>query len=149
MAAKIEVRLLGQALRWSPARVFMLVSSIWHLLLGIVGLFYDRSFPFGSAATKNGGSDHIFGIFETNGWHSVAALTLGAVSLYFVMRPGRARDAAMVIGVFHVALVAALVVWPPEVFWMASNTADQIVHASTAIGGIAAALWTRATARDH
>lgn len=133
---------------WSPARVFMLMSSLWHLPLGIAGLLYDQTFPLGSAAAERAGSAHIFGIFETNGWHSTAALALGAVSLYFLLRPERARDAAMAIGVFHVALVVALVVWPPETFLIASNAADQIVHSSTAIAGIGAALLTRATSRD-
>jgi hypothetical protein len=131
--------------RWTPARIFMLVSALYHLPLGIVGLLYDQTFPIGSAEAEHAGSDHIFGIFETNGWHSLAALVLGVVSLYFMMRPRRARDAALAIGVFHVGLVAALIAWPPETFWLASNAADQIIHSFTAIAGIGTALLTRGT----
>ena len=130
---------------WSPARVFMLISALYHLPLGIAGLVYDQTFPIGAAATERAGSDHVFGIFETNGWHSLAALGLGAASLYLMVRPRRARDAALSIGVFHVGIVAALIAFPPETFWLASNTADQIVHSSTAIGGIGSALLTRGT----
>lgn len=128
---------------WSPARIFMLVSALWHLLLGIAGLLYNQTFPIGSDSAERSGSDHIFGVFETNGWHSSAALLLGVISLYFLVRPARAREGALTIGIFHVALVAALIIWPPETFWIASNTADQIVHASTAILGIGSALLTR------
>ncbi len=121
----------------------MLAAAVWHLPLGIVGLVYDQTFPVGATAAERAGSEHIFGIFETNGWHSLAALVLGIVTAYFAMYPRRARDAALFLGLFHVGLVTALVVAPPTTFWLASNGADQVVHASTAIGGIASALLTR------
>jgi hypothetical protein len=128
---------------WTPARIFMLVAAVWHLPLGIVGLVYDQTFPVGAAAAARASSEHIFWVFETNGWHSLAALLLGIVTAYFTVYPRRAREAALVLGVFHVGLVTALVVWPPSTFWLASNAADQAVHASTAIGGIASALVTK------
>ena len=131
--------------RWSPARIFMLISVLYHLPLGIAGLIYDQTFPVGAVEAEHAGSDHIFGIFETNGWHSLAALALGVFSVYFMMRPRRARDAALVIGVLHVGIVIAFIAWPPETFWFASNTADQIVHSFTAIGGIGAAMLSRDT----
>ena len=131
--------------QWSPARVFMLVSTVYHLPLGIAGLLYDQTFPIGSSETSRAGSELVFGVFETNGWHSLAALALGVVSVYFLVRPRRARDAAMAIGVLHVGIVAALIVWPPETFSLASNAADQVVHSFTAIGGIGTALLTRDT----
>ena len=132
-----------QAGAWTPARVFMLVSAAWHLPLGIIGLAIDQTFPIGSGEAATAHSDHIFGIFETNGWHSLAALALGIISAFFAMRPRRARDAALAIGIFHVGLVAALIAWPPETFWIASNAADQVVHSSTAITGVGTALLTR------
>jgi hypothetical protein len=129
--------------RWTPARMFMLAAAVWHLLLGIVGLVYDQTFPVGATAAVQASSQHIFGIFETNGWHSLAALILGIITAYFTMYPRRAREAALIIGLLHVGIVAALVVWQPSTFWLASNRADQVVHASTAIAGIASALLTR------
>lgn len=121
----------------------MLAAAVWHLPLGIVGLVHDQTFPVGATAAERAGSEHIFGIFETNGWHSLAALILGIITACFTMYPRRARDAALFIGLFHVGIATALVVAPASTFWLASNGADQIVHASTAIGGIAAALLTR------
>ena len=129
--------------RWTPARVFMLVSTLYHLPLGIAGLIYDQTFPVGAAAAQRAGSELVFGIFETNGWHSVAALVLGVVSVYCTFNPRRARDVALAIGLFHVGIVASLEIWDPSTFWLASNFADQVIHASTAIGGIASALLTR------
>jgi hypothetical protein len=120
----------------------MLVAASWHLLLGTVGLILERSFPIGSGQTLKSGSDHIFGIFEGNGWHSLAALVLGVVTAYFTVYPGWAREAALAIGGFHVGLVLALVLWPPETFWLASNAADQVVHTSTAVAGIVAGIAT-------
>lgn len=137
-SSRISVR--GRA--WTPARVFMLAAAIWHLPLGIVGLLYDQTFPVGASAAEAAGSDHIFGVFETNGWHSLAALILGLITAYFAIYPRRARDAALMIGLIHVGIAAALLVWEPERFWIASNTADQVVHASTAITGIGSALST-------
>lgn len=121
----------------------MLVSTLYHLPLGIAGLIYDQTFPVGASAAERAGSELVFGIFETNGWHSVAALGLGIISVYFTFYPRRARDAAFAIGLFHVGIFASLVIWEPSTFWLASNLADQVVHTSTAVGGIASALLTK------
>lgn len=129
--------------RWTPARIFMLAAAVVHLPLGIAGLVYDQTFPVGATAAERASSELIFGIFETNGWHSLAALLLGIITAYFAMYPRRARDAALIIGVVHVGIFAALAMSQPSTFWLASNGADQVVHASTAIGGIASALLTK------
>ena len=121
----------------------MLVSALYHLPLGILGLLADRTFPIGSSATTEAGSGFVLGVFETNGWHSLAALLLGVVSAYYVLRPRGARSAALVIGLGHVALFVALAVWPPETFWLASNGADQVIHGTTAVAATTAALLTR------
>ena len=128
---------------WTPARIFMLVAAVVHFPLGLAGLIVDRTFPVGAAAAERADSALVFGVFETNGWHSVAALVIAIMAAYFTMYPRRARDAALAIGLFHVGIVASLVVWEPSTFWLASNAADQVVHASTAIGGIASALLTK------
>ena len=129
--------------RWTPARIFMLVSTLYHLPLGIAGLIYDQTFPIGAAAAERADSELVFGIFETNGWHSVAALVLGIISVYFTIYPRRARDVALAIGVFHVGIVVSLILWDPSTFWLASNFADQVIHTLTAIGGISSAMLTR------
>ena len=142
MSSEVTLRGPGEALSWTPARVFMGVSAVWHLPLGLIGLVTDRTFPIGATATTHAESEYIFGVFETNGWHSLAALLLGAISLLFAWRPERARTAALVIGIFHVAVFGSLVLWGPETFWIASNTSDQVVHSTTAIAGLVAGSMT-------
>lgn len=130
---------------WTPARVFLLVTAIVHVPLGIVGFFYDRSFPLGAQATEVAGSAHVFGILETNGWHTLGALLVGVIALNAALNPGRAREVALGLGVFHVGLFASLLVWEPSTFWLASNAADQVIHAFTAIGGIVTGLATHSS----
>ncbi len=129
--------------KWTPARIFMVISAAYHLPLAIVGLALDQTFAFGSDEVARAGSEHVFGIFETNGWHSLLALLLGIISAYYAMYPRGARDAALMIGLLHVGIVASLILWEPSTFWLASNDADQVVHTSTAIAGISSALMTR------
>ena len=143
MAAHATVGVAHRGEIWTPARMFMLAAAVVHLPLGIIGLLYDQTFPVGPDAAASAGSEHIFGILETNGWHSLAALGIGIVTAYFMLKPRRARDVALLIGVLHVGIVASLAVWDPSTFWFASNGADQVIHTSTAIGGIGSALLTR------
>ncbi|MDQ3985227.1 MAG: DUF4383 domain-containing protein [Actinomycetota bacterium] len=143
MATDVATGIAPQADGWTPARIFMAASAVFHLPVAIVGLAIDQTFPLGADEAAHAGSEHIFGIFETNGWHSLAALLLGVVSLYFAVRPERAREAALAIGVGHVVIVLALTLWAPSTFLLASDGADQVVHSTTAIAGIGSALLTR------
>ena len=132
---------------WSPARIFMTVSALFHLPIALAGfLLYDQTFPVGPGAAATAEAAHVFGVFETNGWHTLGALVVGAVSLYYALRPAHAREGALGLGVFHVGLVLSLILWDPSTFWIASNAADQVVHASTAVGGIGSALLTSVAA---
>ena len=120
---------------WTPARIFVALSALVHIPIALVGFIQDRTFPIGADAAATAGSEHIFGVLETNGWHTLGALIVGAVSLYATMRPRYARATALVLGITHIALFTALVIWSPSTFWIASNTADQVIHSMTAIGG--------------
>jgi hypothetical protein len=131
--------------RWTPARVFLLVSAAYHLLLGIVGLAIDRTFPLSPHAAASAGSEHIFGIFETNGWHSVLAVLLGVVSAYFAVRPRHAREVALAVGVSQAFAAIALALQDPSNVLLAANGADQVIHTLTAVAGIGSALLTRRT----
>lgn len=131
---------------WTPARVFLLLAAVVHLPLAVVGFVYDRTFPIGPQAAQAAGSAHIFGILATNGWHTLGALIVGLVALRHTINPRGARPAALALGVTHVGLVLSLIIWEPSTFWIASNNADQVIHASTAIGGIVSGLATRARA---
>ena len=136
-----------RAPEWTPARLFLAVSVLYHVPLGIAGLLVDQSFPLSPGAAADAGSGHIFGTFETNGWHSVAGLFIGAVSLIFALRPRYAREAALAIGFGHVGVVLALAIWDPSTFLFASNAADQFIHSATAIGGIVTGLSTPARSK--
>ncbi|HEX2240369.1 MAG TPA: DUF4383 domain-containing protein [Actinomycetota bacterium] len=130
---------------WTPARVFLVASAIYHLPLGIAGLMSNQAFPIGAEAAQRAESALVFGAFETNGWHSLAALLLGIASVYFAWTNWRVRSVALAIGGFHVGIVVSLSIWDPSVFWFASNGADQVIHTGTAVGGLASGL---ATPRD-
>ncbi|HEY7875993.1 MAG TPA: DUF4383 domain-containing protein [Actinomycetota bacterium] len=131
-----------RASEWTPARIFLLVSALYHLPLGILGLLVDQTFPLSAGAAAHASSGHLFGVFETNGWHSVAGLGVGAFSLFYVVRPRHARAAALNLGIGHVLIVIALAIWDPSTFLFASNGADQVIHTTTALGGIASGLLT-------
>jgi hypothetical protein len=120
----------------------MVASALFHIPVAIAGFIYDRTFPIGADAAARASSEQVFGVLRTNGWHTLGALLVGLISLYFALRPRRAREAALGLGVGHVGLFVALVLWTPSTFWIASNWVDQIVHASTAIGGIGSGLLT-------
>lgn len=132
----------SSASSWTPARVFMVVSALFHIPIGVIGFLYDRTFPIGAKAAATAGSGRIFGVFETNGWHTLGALLIGVVSLYFALRPDHAREGALGIGALHVGLWFSLILADPSTFWIASNGADQIVHSITAVSGIATGLLT-------
>ena len=71
--------------KWTPARWYLLVFAIVHLPLGVAGLVVDRSFPIGAGATRTENPGYVFGVLETNGWHSLAALLLGIVAAAVVV----------------------------------------------------------------
>lgn len=129
--------------KWTPARWFLLAFAVLHVPLGIGGLIVDRSFPIGAEAARAGDRGHLFGVLETNGWHSLAALLLGVIAAAAVVGAGDARRVALAIGALHVVLVVSLILWDPSNFWIASNDADQAIHASSAAGGLVFGLMTR------
>lgn len=143
MEAQIRQTRVGQ---WSPARLYLALNGPWHLVLAVGGFLVNQSFPTSIAAAQSGHSGHAFGIFETNGWHTLGAAIIGVVAVYAAIYPKRARDVAFAIGAFHVPFTLALVFWEPHTFLIASNGADQIVHTSSAVFGLAAAFATRSDA---
>jgi hypothetical protein len=124
---------------WSPAHLYLLISGVGLIVIGAAGLIYNQSFGLG--ADVHG--DAVFGILQTNGWHSLAGLLGGMTALAFAAKPEWARFAALSLGVTFVIVTIALVIWEPSSFRIASNTADNVVHALLGIGGIASAVATR------
>src|SRR5947209_7348220 len=127
---------------WSPARIYLVASGILLLILGFAGLAVNRSFPTSPGTVTSAGSGWLFGALQTNGWHSVAALGSGAVALGFAIRAEWARMGAIVKGLFYISVTTSLFITAPSTFLLVSNAADQFVHASLAIGGIATAWLT-------
>ncbi len=127
---------------WSPARIYLVASGIFLVVSSAVGFAVDSSFPASAAEVDSAGSGHIFGIFETNGWHNLAAVISGAIALGFAARPEWARAGALLKGAMYVAVTTSIAIWGPETFKIASNAADQVVHASLAVTGLAAGLAT-------
>ena len=139
----MERRTLGATVGgWSPARLYLAVNGAWHLVLAVGGFLADQTFPTSVGAARAGHSGLVFGVFETNGWHTLGAAVIGVVAVYTAIHPKWAREVAFAIGAFHVPFTLALVFWEPHTFLIASNDADQIVHASSAILGLAAAFAT-------
>jgi hypothetical protein len=136
-------RSVAVADEWSPARIYLVVSGVVLLMLGVAGLVLDQSFPTSPGAVDAAGSRWLFGVLQTNGWHSVAAVVSGAVALGFAVRAEWARLGAMAKGLFYVVVTMSLFITEPSTFLLVSNIGDQIVHASLAIGGVATALATR------
>ncbi len=126
----------------SPARVYLVASGVWLVAASLVGFTVNSAFPASAGAVESAGSGHIFGIFETNGWHNLAALISGAIALAFAVRPEWARTGAFVKGAMYVAVTVSIAVWGPETFKIASNAADQVVHATLGVTGLAAAALT-------
>jgi uncharacterized protein DUF4383 len=132
---------------WSPARIYLVASGIFLLIVGVAGLVLDQSFPTSPGGVDSAGSRWLLGVLQTNGWHSVAAVGSGAVALAFAAKAEWARLGAMVKGLFYVLVTTSLFITEPSTFLLVSNVGDQIVHASLAIAGIATALATRTAPR--
>lgn len=129
---------------WSPARVYLVGSGIFLVLISALGFAINSSFPGSAEAAHVADSGHVFGIFETNGWHNLSGMLSGLLALSFAVRPHWARLGAFVKGTMYVAVTLSIAVWGPETFRIASNTADQVAHGSLAVTGLAAALLTPA-----
>lgn len=134
----------ARARAWSPARVYLVVSGVFLLVVAAAGFALNQNFAIGpDYLAGHDASAHVFGILETNGWHSLAGLVSGVVALGFALRPEWARAGALVKGAFYVAVTTAIALWGPETFWIASNGADQVVHATLGVAGLASGLLTR------
>lgn len=121
---------------WPPARLFLLVSGTCLLLVGVVGFTLDASYPTSSAAVAHSHA-HVFGIFETNGWHNLGALMMALPALGVALaRPALSRVVALAVGMSNALVFLLFAIGEPSAFWIASNTADQVLHAALAAGGV-------------
>ena len=132
--------------RWSPARIYLVLSGVLLVSAALSGFAISTSFPSSAEGVHSADNPHLYGIFETNGWHNLGSLISGTISLTFALRPEWARTGAFVKGTMYTLVTTSIAIWGPEVFLLASNTADQIVHGSLAVTGLAAALATKRAA---
>ncbi len=121
---------------WSPARIYLVASGVFLLVTSTAGFMINRTFPIGAAEFRSAESHHVFGVLETNGWHNLAGLIGALLALGFAVRPQWSRFGALFKGWSYVGVTAALAIWSGDTFWVASNNADQVVHASLAVGGL-------------
>lgn len=126
----------------TPARIYLLVSGLWLLVQGAVGLALDASFPLSQGEVEH--HTHIFGVFEANGWHSLAALGLAVPSLLVALaRPSWSGRVALASGAMNGVVFVAFAAWEPSLFLVASNAADQVVHAALTGVGVVTGLLAR------
>ena len=134
---------------WSPARIYLLVSGIVLVTVSAIGFTINASFPPTAEAAQGASSGHIFGIFETNGWHNLTGMISGVLALAFLPKPEWARTGAFFKGFLYVWVTVSIAIWGPETFRIATNGADQVAHATLAVTGLAAALATRPAGRSQ
>ena len=87
-----------------PALAYLWVWGTLLVILGGAGLALHPDFAVGADVSH----EHLFGVFETNGWHSVAGLAFGIPSLAVASRaPGWAPATALAVGLFGGVVPAA------------------------------------------
>lgn len=96
--------------RWTPAQLYLWTWGPLLLVLGIGSLIVHPDFSLGSDVTAR----HLFGVFDTNGWHGILGLLTGAVALLFVSSERYSTVVAAGIG-----LGAGLV--PAAIFFAVGN----------------------------
>jgi len=80
----------------SPARLYATVAGALLVVLGIVGFFYDASFP-SLHDTKSA-----LGVFEVNAWFNLLYVLAGAVGV--LVAGASSRSYALAMGVLFTAL---------------------------------------------
>ncbi|HEX2090460.1 MAG TPA: DUF4383 domain-containing protein [Actinomycetota bacterium] len=128
----------GPAVRqaWSPARIYLVASGVFLLVTSTAGFMINRTFPIGAEEFRSAESHHVFGVLETNGWHNLLGVIGALLALGFAIRPQWSRFGALFKGWIYVGVTAAVAIWSGDTFWVASNDADQVVHATLAVGGL-------------
>jgi hypothetical protein len=126
-----------------PARLYVGVVGAALVVAGIIGFFYNATFTDDEAVR-----DAVFGILDVNGWHNVVHILTGIGGLLaYSAGAYAARQYALIFGVVYIAVA----VWgfllgdgDSILKIVPVNTEDNILHALLGIGGVAAALASRA-----
>jgi len=78
-------------------RADQLYLWVWGAILVVLGggsLLLHPDFAVGDDVS----GEHLFGVFETNGWHGIAGLTMGILALAFARSDRWAPTVAAVVG---------------------------------------------------
>lgn len=79
---------------WRGDQLYLWVWGAILVVLGAGSLLLHPDFAVGDAVTD----EHLFGVFEVNGWHGVAGLTSGLVALAFARSDRWAPTVAALVG---------------------------------------------------
>ena len=136
------------AAKWSPARVYLVASGIFLVVSTAIGFAVDSSFQSSPDAVRAADHGFIYGVFATNGWHNVSGMASGVAALLFALRPEWSRTGALVKGAIYVVVTSSVAIWGGHTFLIATNVADQIVHGTLAVTGLAAGFATPARSKS-
>jgi Domain of unknown function (DUF4383) len=123
----------------SPARLYATLVGAALIVAGIVGFFYSAS--FGSP----GEVEDALGIFAVNAWSNVFHILTGALGL--LVAGYASRRYSLALGVLYVVVALwgfSLGSGESILGFLPINTADNILHLTLGVLGIAAALATPA-----
>jgi hypothetical protein len=121
----------------SPAQVYGLVFGALLVAAGIAGFFYDASFDSGGDLRR----DELLGVIDVNGWVNALHVVTGAIALAAASSVGRARGAALVLGLLYLAVpIAGFIAGDGAeiVGLLPSDSLGNVVHLMVGAAGIAA-----------
>jgi Domain of unknown function (DUF4383) len=126
----------------SPARLYATLVGGLLVIAGIVGFFYSAS--FGSP----GKIDDVLGVFSVNAWDNVFHVLAGALGL--LVAGYAARRYALWLGILFLAVgVWGLILGDGDAIlgFFPVNTADDVLHLTLGMLGVAAAIATPKSTR--
>jgi hypothetical protein len=114
----------------TPAETFALVLGALLTVIGVAGFFVNSDFSTGNAITAGA-----LVVFDVNGWMNLVHLVTGLAGIWVAMRPGHARQYALVVGVAYVAIAVWGLLTATVLGLLPVNGADTVLHAG--IGALA------------
>lgn len=77
----------------TPTTLYLWVWGVALVVLGVGSLVVHPDFAVGDRVTD----EHLFGVFETNGWHGLAGGALGVLALFSAAADRWTREVALVV----------------------------------------------------
>ncbi|HLL65136.1 MAG TPA: DUF4383 domain-containing protein [Micromonosporaceae bacterium] len=130
---------------WTPPRIGAAVVGAVYTLAGLLGFFVTG---FSGFASSQGHS--LLG-FHVNPLHNFVHLAIGLAGLALSRRDSTARTYGWLLAIGYGAtfLFGLFAVNNPDINFLAINGADNVLHAVSALAGLAIALWPRRGATDR